>query len=116
MDGRPEAIRAVCEQSLRNLKTDRIDLYYLHRWDKQVPIEDIVGAMADLVRAGKIRAIGLSEVGAATLRTRACRASHRRAAVRILTVDAQSGNRGARGVPPHRRGVRGIQPAGPGHF
>ncbi len=68
MDGRPESIRAICEQSLRNLKTDRIDLYYLHRWDQRVPIEDSVGAMAELVRAGKIRAIGLSEIGAATLR------------------------------------------------
>ena len=68
IDGRPEAIHAVCDESLRNLKTDRIDLYYLHRWDKVVPIEDSVGALADLKRAGKIRAIGLSEVGAATLR------------------------------------------------
>lgn len=68
IDGRPEAIQAVCEQSLRNLKTDRIDLYYLHRWDKVVPIEDSVGALANLVQAGKVRAIGLSEVGAATLR------------------------------------------------
>ena len=68
IDGRPEAIHAVCDESLRNLKTDRIDLYYLHRWDKVVPIEESVGALADLKRAGKIRAIGLSEVGAATLR------------------------------------------------
>jgi aryl-alcohol dehydrogenase-like predicted oxidoreductase len=68
MDGSPEAIRAVCEQSLRSLRTDRIDLYYLHRWEKQIPIEESVGAMADLLRAGKIRAIGLSEVGATTLR------------------------------------------------
>jgi len=68
IDGRPEAIHAVCDESLRNLKTDRIDLYYLHRWDKVVPIEESVGALADLKRTGKIRAIGLSEVGAATLR------------------------------------------------
>jgi aryl-alcohol dehydrogenase-like predicted oxidoreductase len=68
MDGRPESIRAICEQSLRNLRTDRIDLYYLHRWDRRVPIEDSMGALADLKSAGKIRAIGLSEVGAATLR------------------------------------------------
>jgi aryl-alcohol dehydrogenase-like predicted oxidoreductase len=68
IDGRPESIRALCEESLRNLRTDRIDLYYLHRWDQRVPIEDSVGAMADLLRAGKIRALGLSEVGAATLR------------------------------------------------
>ncbi len=68
IDGRPEALRATCEGSLRRLQTEAIDLYYLHRWDKQVPIEDSVGALADLVRAGKIRAIGLSEVSAATLR------------------------------------------------
>jgi aryl-alcohol dehydrogenase-like predicted oxidoreductase len=68
MDGRPEAIHAICDESLRNLKTDRIDLYYLHRWDKGIPIEESVGALADLKRAGKIRAIGLSEVGAVTLR------------------------------------------------
>ena len=68
IDGRPESIRAICEESLRNLRTDRIDLYYLHRWDKRIPIEESVGALADLKRAGKIRAIGLSEVGAATLR------------------------------------------------
>ncbi|MDB5867919.1 MAG: aldo/keto reductase [Polaromonas sp.] len=68
IDGRPETIRATCEASLRRLQTDVIDLYYLHRWDRQVPIEDSVGALAELVRAGKIRAIGLSEVSAATLR------------------------------------------------
>ena len=68
IDGSPASIRTVCEQSLRNLKTDRIDLYYLHRWDKRVPIEESMGALAELRQAGKIRAIGLSEVGAATLR------------------------------------------------
>lgn len=68
IDGRPESIRAICEQSLRNLRTERIDLYYLHRWDQRVPIEDSIGALAELKAAGKIGAIGLSEVGAATLR------------------------------------------------
>jgi aryl-alcohol dehydrogenase-like predicted oxidoreductase len=68
IDGRPESIRKICEQSLRNLKTDRIDLYYLHRWDRSVPLEDSVAALADLKRQGKIRAIGLSEVGATSLR------------------------------------------------
>lgn len=62
------SLRQTCEDSLRRLQTDVIDLYYLHRWDKSVPIEDSVGALADLVRAGKIRSIGLSEVSAATLR------------------------------------------------
>ena len=68
IDGRPETLRQTCEDSLRRLRTDVIDLYYLHRWDKSVPIEDSVGALADLVRAGKIRHIGLSEVSAPTLR------------------------------------------------
>ncbi|GAA0219655.1 aldo/keto reductase [Castellaniella daejeonensis] len=68
IDGRPETLRRTCEDSLRRLRTDVIDLYYLHRWDKTVPIEDSVGALADLVRAGNIRSIGLSEVSAATLR------------------------------------------------
>ncbi len=68
IDGRPATLRATCEAALKRLRTDVIDLYYLHRWDKQVPIEESVGALGDLVRAGKIRAVGLSEVSAATLR------------------------------------------------
>ena len=68
IDGRPATIRATCEEALQRLRTDVIDLYYLHRRDFQVPIEDSVGALADLVRAGKIRTIGLSEVSADTLR------------------------------------------------
>ena len=68
IDGRPESIRAICEESLRNLRMERIDLYYLHRWDRRIPIEDSVGALVELKTAGKIGAIGLSEVGAATLR------------------------------------------------
>ncbi|RAU20901.1 aldo/keto reductase [Paramagnetospirillum kuznetsovii] len=68
IDGRPETIKRTCDESLKRLQTEVIDLYYLHRWDKQVAIEDSVGALADLVTAGKIRAIGLSEVSAATLR------------------------------------------------
>jgi aryl-alcohol dehydrogenase-like predicted oxidoreductase len=68
IDGRPDTIKATCDDSLRRLNTDVIDLYYLHRWDKRVPIEESVGALADLVRAGKIRSIGLSEVSAGTLR------------------------------------------------
>ena len=68
IDGRPATLRATCEAALKRLQTEVIDLYYLHRWDKQVPIEESVGALGDLVRAGKIRAIGLSEVSAATLR------------------------------------------------
>ena len=68
IDGRPETLRATCEAALRRLQTDVIDLYYLHRWDKKVPIEESVGGLSDLVRAGKIQSIGLSEVSATTLR------------------------------------------------
>ena len=68
IDGRPDTIKATCEDALRRLQTDVIDLYYLHRWDKKVPIEDSVGALSDLVRQGKIQTIGLSEVSASTLR------------------------------------------------
>ena len=68
IDGRPDTLRKTCEDSLRRLQTDVIDLYYLHRWDKIVPIEESVGALGELVRRGHIRTVGLSEVSAATLR------------------------------------------------
>ena len=67
-DSRPEHIREVTEVSLRRLRTDRIDLLYQHRVDPTVPIEDVVGVMADLVREGKVRFLGLSEAGEATIR------------------------------------------------
>lgn len=72
IDGRPETLRATIEQSLTNLQTDVLDLYYLHRWDKSVPIEESVGELSRMVAEGKIRSIGLSEVSAQTL-TRAHR-------------------------------------------
>jgi aryl-alcohol dehydrogenase-like predicted oxidoreductase len=68
IDGRPETLRRNCEDSLRRLQTDVIDLYYLHRWDKKVPVEESVGAMSRLVEEGKVRTLGLSEVSAATIR------------------------------------------------
>jgi len=68
INGRPEYVRAACEASLQRLGMDTIDLYYLHRVDPQVPIEDTVGAMAEMVQAGKARYLGLSEAGAKTLR------------------------------------------------
>jgi aryl-alcohol dehydrogenase-like predicted oxidoreductase len=68
IDGRPDRVREACEASLRRLDTDVIDVYYLHRVDPVVPIEDTVGAMGDLVRQGKVRHLGLSEVAVATLR------------------------------------------------
>ncbi len=68
VDSRPEHVKAVAEASLRRLGTDVIDLYYQHRVDPSVPIEDTVGAMAELVTEGKVRALGLSEASAATIR------------------------------------------------
>ncbi len=67
-DSRPEHVRDVVEASLRRLATDRIDLLYQHRVDPAVPVEDVAGAVGDLVRAGKVRFFGLSEAGAATIR------------------------------------------------
>src|SRR2546425_124023 len=71
INGRPEYVRAACDGSLKRLGVETIDLYYQHRVDPSTPIEDTVGAMADLVRAGKVRWLGLSEAGPETLR-RAC--------------------------------------------
>lgn len=68
VDSRPEHVRAVAEASLRRLGVEAIDLFYQHRVDPAVPIEDTVGAMADLVREGKVKALGLSEAGATTIR------------------------------------------------
>jgi aryl-alcohol dehydrogenase-like predicted oxidoreductase len=68
IDGRPQTLLKTCEESLRRLRTDVIDICYLHRWDKRVPIEDSIGGLAQLVAKGSIRAIGLSEVSAVTLR------------------------------------------------
>jgi aryl-alcohol dehydrogenase-like predicted oxidoreductase len=67
-DGRPEYVPVACEASLRRLQTDSIDLYYLHRVDPDVPIEDTIGAMARLVEQGKVRCLGLSEAGPRTIR------------------------------------------------
>ncbi|MDY4282613.1 aldo/keto reductase [Xanthomonas sp. LF06-19] len=68
IDGRPEYVQSACEASLRRLGVDHIDLYYQHRVDPNVPIEDTVGAMARLVEQGKVRFLGLSEAAAATIR------------------------------------------------
>ena len=71
LNGRPEYVRAACDASLKRLGVDHIDLYYQHRVDRSVPIEDTMGALADLVAAGKVRYVGLSEPSVATLE-RAC--------------------------------------------
>jgi aryl-alcohol dehydrogenase-like predicted oxidoreductase len=68
INGRPDYVRSACDASLKRLAVETIDLYYQHRVDRHVPIEETVGAMADLVRAGKVRHIGLSEASPATIR------------------------------------------------
>jgi aryl-alcohol dehydrogenase-like predicted oxidoreductase len=80
-DGRPEYVKAACERSLRRLRTDMIDLYYIHRVDPTVPIEDTVGAMSELVREGKVRCLGISEAGPQTIRR--AHATHPMSAVQI---------------------------------
>jgi aryl-alcohol dehydrogenase-like predicted oxidoreductase len=80
-DGRPEYVREACEKSLKRLATDWIDLYYIHRIDPTVPVEDTVGAMSDLVHEGKVRHLGICEAGAATILR--AHATHEMSAVQI---------------------------------
>jgi pyridoxine 4-dehydrogenase len=96
VNGRPEHLRAACEGSLRRLRLERIDLYQLHRIDRNVPLEDQLGALADLQREGKIRHIGLSEVSVADIR-------RVRAAVEIVSVQNHYNlaNRGAEDALDH---------------
>lgn len=68
LDASPQKIREICDESLQNLQTDVIDLYYLHRKDPKVPIEECFGAMADLITAGKVRSVGISEASSETIR------------------------------------------------
>src|SRR5207245_1911147 len=68
INGSPKYVKEACDASLRRLRTDHIDLYYQHRVDPETPIEDTVGAMAELVKAGKVRYLGLSEAAPATIR------------------------------------------------
>jgi aryl-alcohol dehydrogenase-like predicted oxidoreductase len=92
VDGRPEHVKAACEASLKRLGVEAIDLYFQHRVDPSVPIEETVGAMADLVKAGKVRALGLSEARPETIRR--AHAVHPLAAVQseyslLFRVDAE---------------------------
>ena len=80
-DGRPEYLKECCDKSLARLKTEMIDLYYIHRVDADVPIEDTIGAMAELVEAGKVKHLGICEVGAQTIRR--AHAVHPIAAIQI---------------------------------
>ena len=93
VNGRPDYVRAACEGSLKRLGIDTIDLYYQHRVDPNVPIEETVGAMAELVQAGKVRHLGLSEASARHARAGQQGASDRRAAKRVFAVDTRPGRR-----------------------
>jgi aryl-alcohol dehydrogenase-like predicted oxidoreductase len=110
LDGRPEYVRTAIEGSLRRLGIDHVDLYYQHRVDPQVPIEETVGALGELVAAGKIRHIGLSEPGPQTLRR--AHATHPIAAVQsewsVFTRDIESDT-----VPVARELGIGIVPYSP---
>src|SRR6266516_52598 len=104
VNGRPEYVRQACDDSLARLGVDHIDLYYQHRVDPSVPIEDTVGAMAELVRAGKVRHLGLSEASPDTLR---------RAADRVFAVDARCRGRAAALVQGARHRLRALRASGP---
>jgi len=111
VDSRPERIRSVCDASLRRLNIDTIDLFYQHRPDPNVPIEEVAGTVRDLIAEGKVKRFGLSEAGRADHPPRACGAARDRAPERVFAVVARAGEGRAadsRGVG-HR--VRALQPA-----
>src|SRR3712207_7085597 len=114
IDGRPENVRACAEASLRRLGVDVIDLYYQHRVDPRVPIEDTVGAMAELVQQGKVRYLGLSEASAASIRRAV--AVHPIAALQsewsLWTRDLESGVLGV--AREHGIGIVPFSPLGRG--
>ncbi len=91
INGRPEYVRAACEASLERLGVDHIDLYYQHRVDKTVPIEETVGAMAELVQVGKVRYLGLSEASPETIRRAHAVHPISAAADGVLAVDPRPG-------------------------
>jgi len=109
--GDPEYVRECCDASLHRLGVDVIDLYYQHRVDKKVPIEETVGAMAELVQAGKVRYLGLSEASRDGA-TRPRGPPHRCAADRVLTVDTRPGSGDPAYLPPAGHRIRGVQSAG----
>ena len=111
LDSRPEQIRRVADASLRRLRTDVIDLFYQHRVDPDVPIEDVAGAVGELVAAGKVRHFGLSEAGAATIRRAHAVHPGDRGAERVLAVDARSRAGGAAHLRRAGHRVRAVQPA-----
>ena len=111
LNASPDYVRAACEQSLKRLGTDVIDLYQLHRVDPKTAIEDTMGAMAQLVEAGKIRFVGLSEAGPATIRRAPPGPPARGLAIRAFVVDPRPRDGLAADVPGTRHRLRRLQPA-----
>ena len=111
MDSRPEHIRAVAEASLKRLRTDHIDLFYQHRVDPNVPIEDVAGTVKELIREGKVKHFGLSEAGVREHPPRPCGAAGGGAAERIFAVVARTrrGDHSDAGRARHR--LRPVQSA-----
>jgi aryl-alcohol dehydrogenase-like predicted oxidoreductase len=101
-DGRPEYVKLACERSLRRLRTEVIDLYYIHRVDPAVPIEDTVGAMSALVREGKVRFLGISEASPLDDPARPRHPCDDGGADRILAVDARRRGQRPRHLPRAR--------------
>ena len=111
LDSRPETIKRGVEGSLKRLRTDRIDLLYQHRVDPDVPIEDVAGAVNELIEEGKVKHFGLSEAGVQHDPSRSRRSAGDRAAERVLAVVARAGG----GDPADARGAGhwlcAVQPA-----
>ena len=113
VDGDPAHVAGYCDASLARLGIDVIDLYYLHRVDARVPVEDTVGAMAELVRAGQGPGAGALRGVERHAAAGPGRPPHRRGAVRVLAVDPRRGEEAARHLRGAERGVRAVQPARP---
>ena len=112
-DSRPETIRRSVEDSLRRLRTGYIDLLYQHRVDPDVPIEEVAGAVKELIDAGKVRHFGMSEAGVAEHPPRACRPAGHRAAERVLALLARARGRDRSRARGARDRLRPVQPARP---
>lgn len=112
IDGRPATLHRIVDQSLRAMQTDHIDLCYLHRLDLAVPVGDSIGAMARMVDQGKVGALGLSEVSAATLARAHVEHPIDRVLTAVFAVDTHRGDRRARCLPSNRRGIRRLLAAG----
>ena len=110
--GRPEYVLSACDASLLRLGLDHIDLYYQHRVDPAVPIEETVGAMSDLVTAGKVRFIGLSEAGVQTVRRAHAVHPITAPAERVLTLEPRPGRRTSAGPAGAGDRLCGLQPPG----